>query len=137
MQKKAASYIGYILMVMITVIIATSIIIWSQRTTKELTESAVNIASGRLECKEVRIDAFASEDCGSLTVSNKGMINIENVKVTLDDARQQDSGRLVVNTELQVNDAQHPFSKAVLLPIVKEGENMFGCVDKKLTLNCS
>ncbi len=134
-HKKAAAYIAYILLIMMTVVIATSIILWSTRTTEELTKGSVNLASGRLECKEVRIDAVPNVGCTSITIINKGMINIENARVTFDNSLQKDSGNLFVSSEVEVtNDS--PFKKAVVLPIVKERENLFGCNDKKLVLNC-
>src|SRR3989344_6670781 len=102
--KKAAAYIGYIMLIMITVVMATALIIWSQSTTKELTESTVNLASGRLECKEIKIDATANQACNTLTVFNKGMINIENIRVTFDEARQLDSGNVFVSSSVDVTD---------------------------------
>lgn len=136
LYKKAAAYIGYIMLIMITVVMASALIIWSQSTTKELTESTVNLASGRLECKEVKIDATANPGCASLTVFNKGMINIEDVRITFDEARQIDSGNVFVSSSVDVTDPEPTFSKASLLPIVKERENIFGCNDKKLVITC-
>lgn len=123
---------------MVTVAMATIIITWSMSTTKELTESSVTLASGRLECKEVRIDATANPpDCNSVTIYNKGTINIERVMVTFNFERQVPSDMVPVSGSVDVVDNQAPFSNVVFLPIVKERNNLFGCVDKKLQVNCS
>lgn len=134
-NKKAVAYIAYILLIMLTVAIATMIILWSKSTTEEMTRSTVNLASGRLECKEVKIDAIAQPGCTSLRILNKGTINIENVRLTFDDVTQADSGVVIVASEISVDASA--FSKVELLPIVKERGNLFGCQDKKLLIRCS
>lgn len=137
-NKKAAAYLAYVLLIMVTVAMATIIITWSLSTTKELTESSVTLASGRLECKEVRIDAVALPGCNAVTVYNKGTINIEKVMVTFDFERQVPSTMIPVSGSVEVTDEDgQTFSNVVFLPIVKERNNLFGCVDKKLQVNCS
>lgn len=137
-NKKAAGYLAYVLLIMVTVAIAAAVITWSLSTTKELTESSVTLASGRLECKEVRIDAVANAGCTSVTIYNKGTINLEQVMVTFDFERQVPSEMIPVfgSAEVKEVNAQQTFSKAVFLPIVKERNNLYGCVDKKLQVNC-
>lgn len=134
-NKKAVAYIAYILLIMLAVAIATMISLWSKSTTEEMTKSTVNLASGRLECKEVKIDAIAQPGCASLRILNKGTINIENVKLTFDDVTQADSGVVIVSSEISVDASA--FSQVELLPIVKERGNLFGCQDKKLLIKCS
>lgn len=134
-NKKAAGYIAYIFLVMMTVAIATFLILWGKSTTERQTESVVNIASGRLECKDLRIDAVAGPGCSSVLLSNKGMVNIHNARVTFDYSRPVDSGVLSVSGEqVQVDD--QGFSIANILPIVQERGNLFGCADKKLVVKC-
>jgi hypothetical protein len=135
-NNKAAAYIAYILLILITVTIAAFMIIWGQRTTEQYTEGTLQIASGRLGCRDIRIDAKPDDGCAFITLENKGMLNIEMARVTFDYNRPVDSELLPPMAISQANDPSPPFKTATILPVIKEDGNMFGCADKKLVVNC-
>ncbi len=140
-NKKAAGYIAYILMVLMTVAIATSLILWGKSTAERQTTGTVNLASGRLECRDIKIDAAAGPGCNSVILSNKGLTNVHHARVAFDSLSQADSGELLATGEKvtvdYIGDNIEGFSNADILPIIHERGNLFGCVDKKLIVKCS
>lgn len=136
MNKKAASWIAWILAMGMTVALVTGMIIWSKGQISELSEDTVNYVTGKEECKSVRIDAWGNAECTELTIENKGYVKISSVRVMFDNSEDNvemlDAEILPGSTE-NLNEA---FTTAEILPIIVVKDQTYGCKDKVLTISC-
>ncbi len=141
MNKRAISWIAWILVLGITVTLVTAMIFWSKGQISTLSEATVKYVSGREECKSVKIDAWGNPpDCDALNITNKGYVKISNARLHLDKGNVNDRvamfGQEIVPTATKENDTISAFSSADILPIVNVKGELYGCSDKVLTISC-
>ncbi|MEK6816620.1 MAG: hypothetical protein AABY09_03330 [Nanoarchaeota archaeon] len=145
-SKKGATWIEYTLATGLFVALAVIMITWGKSFTEEKTDAAITMASGRMDCQQIRIDAVLDRsvaDTCMVTIVNRGALNVRRVLVRygdsqaeVDDLRISEIMRQETGNE-GILMAENLFGyKAELLPLVDAGEELVGCKDKILEIDC-
>lgn len=137
-NKKGSAWIGYVLAVMLFTGIAVTMIMWGGETVTESTESTVNYVSGRMYCQDIKFSAELNDECDSLTLRNRGTLNIDYVWITSKEGNINfKTKELEVNSiPLLVSDINEFSGDLVLQPVVQVSGELFACTDKKLVVTC-
>ncbi len=137
-KKGAGEIIAWILLLGFSISLAVLIFNWSRTQTEELTESTVSFVEGKLECQEIAINVVTNEDCTSITITNKGKLNIDQLAIRT--FRQEYENTLFEKNLLAPKQSKTldilQSNKIEVIPIVKINEKLVGCNEKRILHEC-
>lgn len=148
MNRKGSAWIEYTLATFLFVGLAVVLITWGRGFTQEKTDAAITMASGRMDCQQIKLDAkdLVDDDAQcTLNLANRGSLNIKKVLIRYGDTQQEvsdlkiadiilrDSGSVTDGVALTLPTA----GKVEFIPLVESGTTMVGCKDKVLEITCS
>ncbi len=148
MNRKGATWIEYTLATFLFTGLAIVLITWGRGFTQEKTDAAITMASGRMDCQQIKLDAKdLADDDGRCTLRlvNRGSLNIKKVLIRYGDTQEEvpdlkiadiilrDSGGATDGVDL----AYVTTGKVEFIPLVESGTTLVGCKDKVLEITCS
>ncbi|RME54329.1 hypothetical protein D6777_04185 [Candidatus Woesearchaeota archaeon] len=120
---------------MLFVTLAVMMITWGKGFTEKNVNKQINFVSGRADCQSIKISAESDPGCTTLTIKNRGMLNIKKVLVRSPDGTiNQEVEDVLVGQDTNVD--LGAYSKLTLLPVVEVNKELIGCNDKKLSVEC-
>lgn len=145
-SKRGATWIEYTLATGLFVALAVVMITWGRGFTQEKTDAAITMASGRMDCQQVRLDAILDKSVPNtctVTIINKGSLNVKRVlvryggsQVEVNDLKVADLMKQETGSE-GFTMAENLFGfKANLIPLVDAGKSLVGCKEKVLDIDC-
>ncbi len=134
MDKKGAGWLSWVLVIALFISVGTTMILWAQTKTTEATESAMSESERKMQCADVKIKVD-TEDCSTITVENRGLINIYDLEVWADNTKIEDTGAVIVQDSITLNNLGTPDIITVVPKINVNGESV-SCKAKRLTIEC-
>ena len=146
LRKKGATWIEYTLATFLFTGLAIVLITWGRDFTQEKTDAAITMASGRMDCQQIKLDAkdlFDGDAQCTVTLVNRGSLNVKKVLVRYGDVQEEVPDLKIADIMLRdlgtegVNLTYVITGKVEFIPLVESGTTMVGCKDKVLDIICS
>lgn len=137
MEKKGASeIIGWVLLVGLSVMLAIIVTTWAKQQAQDTSEFIIKDVQDDLRCEEVSMKAFIeTPPCSNINVSNTGYHKIIKIIARHKFGTQEFEVNLLPQKDSKVLNINIP-SKIDIIPVIQSGNELIGCADRKLVLEC-
>jgi len=127
--KGQTQFIGWILLIGFTVMLAAFVGNWMLQQARETTESAVDMASKDMKCADVSI-AISCTSKTNFDVLNTGYFTIKRL------ACYSGGDYSTKDIEISPNDSKPLSSCESIIPIIESEGKLVGCSEKQVEVNC-
>ena len=136
-KKGVGTIVSWVLLIGLSIGLATTVFFWMTRQTEELSESTVRFVEGGMQCDNVMINAAVEDPC-KLTITNTRYLNIEKVVLRSLDPVDTDEccNPLNVKEKKIVDKAGWSGRQVEVLPIIKVNNDLVACKNKAITVEC-
>ncbi|MBS3117759.1 hypothetical protein J4430_02675 [Candidatus Woesearchaeota archaeon] len=141
LKKGVGALIGWVLLLGFVISIGTMVFLSLRTHTTELSDRTVNYISGRLECSEININVVTAPSCSSFSVTNRGVLNIDQVAVRIYNGEtpvgQTQIFESVIAPHATVDYTPDSSGERIeVIPIVLIDNKPSGCLERRIIKPC-
>lgn len=138
-KRGDSAIISWVLLIGLAIATATTIFFWLQGQTEKYTEETTKFVEGDISCKEISLNAILDENCENLKIINKGMLNIDKVKIRIykndDSVNIIEDGLIPPKQSIDVDIGTNN-NRTEIIPLINVTSTFAICNERILTVKC-
>jgi hypothetical protein len=133
MKKGVSMIISWVLLLGFSVLLATTVILWSKQQTEKYTESLTEMVENDINCRDVIYIINANCTSKTTSINNKGSFTIVKFIIRSSMGSSTLTRQIVPSSSLDLtNDIPKPYYDGGfdMIPFIQIDNKQIGCVDK-------